>query len=415
MAISPITITLPYPHPLQRDILLTNARFKIVVCGRRWGKTTLGLIAATEMVVQGGYVWWVLPNYGMASDVWREVKETLRPVTVAKNEVERRIDVIGGGYLSVKSADNPDSLRGSGLDLVVIDEAAQIKEEAWTAALRPALSDRVGGALLISTPRGRNWFYYLYLAGQDEDNYEFQSWQHMTETSPTVTLEEIASARSQLPQRIFEQEYEATFLEGEGAVFRNVRGNLVSPSEPHQHEHKMPRFGMAVDWGKHQDYTAISVGCMVCKCEVELVRFNQIDYEYQKEKLRALYRKWQPYTILAESNAMGEPIIDSLKREGLPVQGFATTATSKPPLIENLALVYEQGEWAWLDDQVAINEAEAFERKFNPITARSTYSAPQGLHDDTVIARALLAWLAHVPKAFGMTTGRRNRSKRNNA
>ena len=98
--------------------------------------------------------------------------------------------------------------------------------------------------------------------------------------------------------------------------------------------------------------------------------------------------------MLAESNAMGEPIIEQLQRDGLPVMPFETTPSTKPPLIENLALAFERAEWQFIDDPVWTAELEAYERKVSPVTGRSQYSAPEGLHDDTVMARALMMRLA---------------------
>ena len=95
--------------------------------------------------------------------------------------------------------------------------------------------------------------------------------------------------------------------------------------------------------------------------------------------------------ILAENNAMGEPIIEQLHREGLPqVRPFQTTAASKPPLIENLALSLEREEWKFISEPIWTAELQAYERKVSPTTGRSQYSAPDGMHDDTVISRALM-------------------------
>jgi hypothetical protein len=124
-----------------------------------------------------------------------------------------------------------------------------------------------------------------------------------------------------------------------------------------------------------------------------LDRFNQIDYAFQRGRLAALASRWGVSYILAEQNAMGAPVVEQLQRDGLPVRGFETTASSKPPLIESLALAFERTEAQWLPDPVARLELEAYERKVNQLTGRSAYSAPEGLHDDTVMARAL-AWQA---------------------
>jgi hypothetical protein len=145
-----------------------------------------------------------------------------------------------------------------------------------------------------------------------------------------------------------------------------------------------------VDWGKLNDYTAISIGCRDCRVEVARDRFNQIDYAFQRSRLVELCNRHNVVQILVELNSMGEPNFESLSREGMPVIGFTTTATSKPPLIENLALALQRSEWQFQADPIWTGELEAYEVRINDVTGRSTYSAPDGVHDDTVMARALM-------------------------
>ena len=113
-------------------------------------------------------------------------------------------------------------------------------------------------------------------------------------------------------------------------------------------------------------------------------------YHLARQRLAALIEQWDIYEMVAESNAMGQPVIDEMQYDGLPVTAFATTATSKPPLIENLALTLERAEVLFIADLVATAELEAYEMRANVNTGRPTYSAPEGVHDDTVIARALM-------------------------
>ena len=136
------------------------------------------------------------------------------------------------------------------------------------------------------------------------------------------------------------------------------------------------------------------MGCADCRREIARDRFNQIDYVVQRGRLAALCERWDVQTVLAESNSMGDPIIEVLIREGLPVTPFQTTASTKPPLIENLALALERSEWQFQADPVWTAELEAYERTVSPATGRIAYSAPQGMHDDTVMARALMVWQA---------------------
>jgi len=124
---------------------------------------------------------------------------------------------------------------------------------------------------------------------------------------------------------------------------------------------------------------------------VDMERFNQVDWTLQRGKVDMMYKRWKPLNIVAESNSIGSPNIEELQRTGLPVTPFETTATSKPPLIESLVLAFDRPEITILDDGVLTGELSAYERKVSPTTGRSQYSAPDGLHDDCVMALAL-AW-----------------------
>lgn len=380
-----LEVVLPYPHPLQREVLQSPARFKVVACGRRWGKTTMAMVAAVEAVIDGQYVWWVLPFYSMAAEIWRDLKQTLKAVTAHKSETERRIETVTGGVISVKSGDKPESLRGVGLDAVVIDEAAFVAEEVWTASLRPALSDREGRALLISTPRGRNWFYHAWRRGKDPEQSAWGGWQFPTGTSPTVDQAEIDDARGHLPENIFHQEYLAEFIEDAGLVFRNVRACVMAPPSAPQEGR---RYTMGADWGKSNDFTALVVMDAATKQAVAIDRFNQIGWEVQRGRLAALARQWNVATILAEENSFGSPNIEALQSEGLPVEAFLTTGQSKQDIMVALQLAFERGEIGVPDDPVLIGELGAFEAVRLP-SGKWRYAAPSGMHDDTVIALAL--------------------------
>src|SRR5262245_2174974 len=134
-----LTITLPPLHSSQNRIAQHVARFRIVCAGRRWGKSRLAAMLSLKTALEdAGRVWWVAPSYPQSSMAWRELKALARqiPGKVVREDA-RRIVLPGGGEITVKSADAPESLRGEGLDLAVLDEAAYVDEMVWTDALRP--------------------------------------------------------------------------------------------------------------------------------------------------------------------------------------------------------------------------------------------------------------------------------------
>lgn len=383
-------------HAAQQIVVAGARRFNVVACGRRWGKTELGMdLAKATAIDANAPTGWFSPTFNMMTDVWRDLERALYPIIVGKNKTERYMRLEGGGQIDFWSLDNPDMARGRKYARVIIDEAAMVPQLDYAVeyVIRPALADLIGDLWMLSTPKGRNYFWRGYLWGQDPERDDWASWKMPTAENPYIKPEEIEAARQQLPEHIFAQEFLAEFLEGEGAVFRNIAACMNAPkTTPADHEgHKLV---MGVDWGKHNDFTALSIGCKTCQCEVALERFNQIDYAFQRQRLVALVQLWGVDHVFPESNAMGEPIIEQLHRDselsGVRIQPFTTTASSKPPLIENLALALERAEWQFVNDPVGRGELEAFERKVNANTGRSTYSAPDGLHDDTVMARALM-------------------------
>jgi hypothetical protein len=382
----------------QREIAGHPARFRVVACGRRWGKTTLGLWLAGQAAAGGQRVWWVAPSYSLAFHPWRTLKEWFKDRWVSKLEAERFIELPGGGSVTVKTADNPDLLRGVGLDLVIVDEAAFVSRITWEAVLLPALSDRRGRALLISTPRGRNWFWEAFRRGQDPLLPNWQSWQHPTLDNNRIDPAEVDEMRAILPQRIFEQEYEARFLEDGGEVFRCVRqAATASPGAQPAEGH---RYFVGIDFGRYNDFTAIAVidaDARPAPAMVALDRFSATAWAAQRERIKAVAKHWQAERILAEANAMGEPNIEALWQEGLPIRGFLTTARTKGPLIESLVKAIEDGELRLLPDETLIGELESYTYDVERYTGHVRYSAPPGLHDDTVIALALAWRLANAP------------------
>ena len=212
------------PLSNSQDIVAKNpARFRVVVAGRRFGKTHLSIRELCYHAKDPGKdVWYVAPTYKMARQiVWRKLKNKLQDLNwVAKtNETELTIVLVNGSTIALKGADNYDSLRGVGLDFIVLDEFADIDPEAWYETLRPTLSDKAGKALFIGTPKGiGNWAYEIYGNTQD-DPTNWQSFSYTTLDGGQVPEEEVAQARKDLDERTFRQEYMATFETFSGRIY----------------------------------------------------------------------------------------------------------------------------------------------------------------------------------------------------
>jgi hypothetical protein len=389
MSKSSLSVRLRKPHSAQQQILSEARRFNVLDCGRRFGKTEFGIHQAITMALRGYPVAWYAPVYRDAMDVWRALKLTLRGITKTKNETEKRIELITGGTIEVWTLNDPDNSRGRKYKRVIIDEAAKIPHlsVAWNETIRATLTDYKGDAWFLSTPKGRNFFWQLYQRGLDSARYpEWQSWHRPTTDNPFIDPDEVEAARHEMPERAFQQEYLAEFLDDGGAVFRNLRACTTSEYSEPSPEY---RYVFGVDWGKSHDFTVIVVmdhsGRMVT-----MERFNQIGWSLQRGRLLALADKWQPDAIWAELNSIGDPNVEALQDEGLPVYGFQTTAQSKTPLIDSLALAFERAEIGIIDEPVLLSELQSYSME-RLLSGRFRYSAPEGMHDDTVIALAL-AW-----------------------
>jgi len=387
------TLALPRLRRDQWEIARHPAKTKVLSMGRRWGKTVLGGAVSLATAAHGGKVAWIVPTYKNSRPVWRWAEATTGNLRKHGGALPHRADRViefptTGGLLGVYSAENPDSIRGENFHLVVLDEAARISEEAWTDVIQPTLADVDGDAILISTPKGKGWFWQEWQRGQ-MDGVTVKSWRAPSAANPNPNIQRAAAlARERVPERTYRQEWLAEFLDGGGEVFRKVRDAARLQRVPPYDG----RFVMGVDWAMQSDFTVLVVLDAETRRLVHLDRFNQIDWALQRGRLKALADKWHVSRILAEHNSIGGPNIEALQREGLPVESFETTATTKPPLIESLALALERSEIALLDDAVLVGELEAYERTVSPVTGRSRYGAPDGMHDDCVVALALAWW-----------------------
>jgi hypothetical protein len=395
-----LTVRLPPLHSKQALIANTKAKRVVVNAGRRAGKTTLAASVSVRKMLAGRRVLLGSTTQDQADAFWDKCKEWLYELShfgvVEKNE-QRRIMLFphNGGRIKVKTASDADTLRGDHADFLVLDECALLAPDAWDKVGAPMLLDNNGDAWFISTPRRRNWFHDLYQKAKSDESGRWQAWHFTSFDNPHLSREALEDITGDLSDEAYRQEIMAEFLEGEGSVFRNILANLTATPNADPVAHSGHRMVMGVDWGQKNDSTALSVLCSGCREEVALDRFNKIGWSFQRARLETLARRWGVQHIEAEENSIGSPNIEALQREGLPVFAFTTTGASKPPLIQSLALAFERSECRWLDVPVATAELHAFESKVQANTQRVSYAAPDGLHDDTVIARAL-AWRAVV-------------------
>lgn len=208
----------------QFEVFDSDERFRVVVAGRRFGKTFLSISELIDVAVpqEGSHCWYVAPTYKAAKEIaWDMLIARIPPEWIRKsNETALTLTLINGSTIALKGAEKPDNLRGRSLDFVVMDEFADMRPEAWYEVIRPSLSDRQGAALFIGTPKGRNHFYDLWTRGTD-GNIDWQAFQYTTIDGGQVTAEEIEAAKRDLDERTFNQEYNAQFVNYQGIIYYN--------------------------------------------------------------------------------------------------------------------------------------------------------------------------------------------------
>ncbi|MGN8188669.1 terminase large subunit domain-containing protein [Burkholderia cepacia] len=212
-------------HPKQMEVFQSPHRFRVVVAGRRWGKTQLAKVSLIKYAkVARRLIWYVAPSYRMAKQImWPDLIAALPRRWVKKiNETTMSILLVNGTRIELKGADNPDSLRGVGVHFLVMDEVQDINPEAWSKVLRPTLASTGGHALFIGTPKSYNFLYDLYALGQNLENQmlgRWKSWQFPTITSPFIPKSEIEAAKADMGEKEFAQEFEASFETMSGRVY----------------------------------------------------------------------------------------------------------------------------------------------------------------------------------------------------
>lgn len=339
----------------------------------------------------GGFpVAWMSPTFPMMTEIWRELRNTLAPVTSRVSAQEHRIELITGGIIDLWSLDSFDSIRGRKYKRVVLDEAAMVKnlQEAWNAAIRPTLTDYQGDGWFLSTPKGRGFFWEAYTYGEDPHNTEWACFQMPTLANPFILPQEIEAMRLSLPERLFQQEIEARFLDNSGGVFLGVRAAIDAGRD----QNEPPRgqgYHIGVDLARVEDFTVIDVVDAQGR-QVYHERFNQISWERQTETIKRVAVDY-PGKVFLDSTGVGDPIFERLRKDGVNIHPYHFSNQSKEALIDNLAMKIEQGSARLMDLPVQTNELLAFQYELTP-SRNVRMAAPVGMHDDAVIALALAYW-----------------------
>lgn len=382
-------IRLKKPHPAQLAIQREAKRFNVVCCGRRFGKSDSAINGPMARVsLGGGPVGYFAPTYKTMKPVYDEALSRLRPVIKRASETAKIIELTTGGSVEFWTLEDPDAGRSRKYQVVVIDEAAMVPDllAIWGQAIYPTLTDLRGSAWFLSTPKGLNGFHKLFLRGRDSAAYpDWACWQVPTSANPYIHPSEIEAARRELPDRVFRQEYLAEFIDESGGFFQNVLACVTGgATEP------VGTVCLGVDLARKQDFTVIT-GIDSAGNQVFFQRFNDVSWSRQLEWIAAAAALFPSCKILMDATGVGDPIVEACRARNLNVEPYIFTATSKENLVNNLAMMMEQAKLSLRDEPVQTGELQSFEVQVSK-AGGMRYSAPAGMHDDTVMALALAAW-----------------------
>lgn len=396
-------------------IMKSSADVVVIVCSRGWGKTlfTTASIGLPPTVKYPHFqVCWVAPNYKIArapiDDVFFGINENTGerfindtcPNTGFKffeyKKGDNELHFWNHSKWFLRSADAPDSIVSKGYNLIIIDEGALIPKDIFQKQILPIARKKNCKIVIITTPRGKNWVYHLWLDGQDASKPRYISFRQPWWKRPDypVLLKDLMK---DLPKHIRDQEFGAEFIDGGGSTFTNMDkvfyGPAIDfPTENQEWRHidwkilKAKVGVLSVDFAKMVDYTVITILTHDKKL-LYYSRMNKVDYKVVLEKIKIIAEQFDWPEVIYDATGVGSAITDFLSTE-LNVFPFVFTNNSKNDIVNRLIMACEYAQISIPNITTIRNELEIFEFNMTK-TGKISYSAPDGKHDDCVMSLAM--------------------------
>jgi len=343
--------------------------------------------------------WWVAPTFKQSKMAYHLVMNLLPKGTFQEYKADLRLTLLRPdgsehSFIEFKSAEDESSLRGFGVKFFVLDEAARCSFASWVS-LNTTITQTLGRGIVISTPKGRNWFYDIYQKGDKSglmpgDIDEWPEWLSIrmpTWTNPHVPLKSIEDMRRNLPEDVFRQEVAAQFLMDSAGVFRGIqdciKGALEAPIRGHQ-------YVMGVDLARLRDFTVLTVMDRQRRNVVAFDRFTNLDWDVQYRRIIELAKRYSA-VVYMDSTGIGDPIVGTISRavrvEPYKIGGSA----AKQQLIDKLRVNIENERVSFPTIAPLVRELQIYEYQISD-SGVVKFEAPSGMHDDCVISLALANW-----------------------
>jgi hypothetical protein len=389
-----LEIEMPKLYPKQKEIARSIIKGKnlitTIAAGRQGGKSYLTSTIAMYYGVKYSYkVWYVLPSESQCKEVYNLVNNAIGSLPNVKKKNSSNghhfFEFIGGGNIHFKSAGSEHSLRGASVDILVLDECAFADRRIFEEIIFPTLTAKGKKVILVSSPKGKNWFYEYYLKGLDTvANPDYKSFHFTSRDNPKAKQAIIDIAKNNMPDLVFRQEYLAEFVDG-AAVFPNIY-ELTCINEKQVPKYKTCYMG--IDIGLRGDSTVIT--CLNEEGEMfHQEAINNTTSPDIKSKIIERVNHFRPVKCVIEANGIGLPIIQDLEQiHGLKnIESFQTTNTSKQEIINSLINAFASKSIKLFNNEDLRTELNAFTMSFTQ-SGKIRYAAVGNFHDDRVMSLA---------------------------
>jgi len=393
------TVQLFKPHEGQRKVINgfadTPHKFGIVSTGRQFGKSLLAenILAYWLLNNPNSKGAWITPVYAQGRKVFQEVVKALHPILESVNKAELSIKFKNGSSLIFLSSERPDSIRGYSFTHMIVDEAAYVRKEAFYESILPTLTAIGKKCLIISTPAGKgNWLYEWYLRGISENN-TYVSYQGISSDNPYVDKNFIEEQKKSLPLEIYQQEYEAAFVDGGNDVFSNLTNVCILDEWPTIS--RSENYFAGIDVGISDDYTVLTIlssSGRVCS----ITRLNRRPIAEIGRLLTTELKRYPNISGYCELNGVGRAVYEEVRRDVRTIRGFTTNNDNKVQAIRGLIQDMEEGVIELPSKKLmpeVFQEFASFTYKLGQ-NGKLHFSHPPGMHDDIVDS----IWMANVAR-----------------
>ena len=388
--------------PHQKPVFRSTARNVVYAKGRRAGGTEGAARALLDKLIGGEThkaLWVDTVHRNINRYIKRYFMPRLRKLVLPNGKPgwhwqgqDLVLTLFNGNYIDFGSAQHPESLEGFGYDLIVLNEAGIIlfNEDLYYSTLLPMGMEGPGAQWwFVGAPKGSKLFATMFAWGQDPEMPDWESFRHTSFDNPLVNADLIRRFSKHMPEKTYRQEILAEFLD-DANFFANVAAAFRGEKED-EGEGGIA-YCIGLDLAREEDFTVAWVGRSDQRRGVLCDRYSKMPWPAQVERIAELSARFNNAQVIADATGLGGLYaVDDLRHAGVSVEAFTFTSKSKAELMHNLAVDLEQSRLALYPHDVTRNELISIQRTFTP-SGTERFEAPQGLHDDCVMALGLMVY-----------------------